>query len=1850
MRRFAAVTVFACLMGIGSQAALAGALISDDFQSGTGAWSSTSWTRVDVGGGQYMYQGASGTATNPTKLPAAMQLDFDVQRTSASVGSGPRIHFHCRTSGSLTASKGYWLRYLDDYNTDKDGLQLWDKAADYGPETMIGFAAVPLDLNVHHVRLIDDGAGHFRIYFDNMTTPAMVVDDSASYLGADDTYIGLSYTGRVDNITVSGDDAPDAVTDLAAGNPDWFKLDLTWTAPTDYPIGPAAAYDIRYSTDPISEANWASATSCGCEPGPAQPGQPQITTVRNLLPGTTYYFALKSADAGGKISAISNIASGTTSPLDVVAPSAIEDLSFSNVRANRVTLAWTATGDDGSTGVADRYDVRYSTTPISETSWAAATQATGMPTPEVSGSAETFTLTGLAPETTYYVAVMVGDEVPNWSPISNSVTFSTPQADLVAPATIDDLRLTGTHIHAAFLTWTAPSDVGGAGIGDYDLRYSTSPIDDSNFAVATPVLGMPSPGEPGTMERITVSSLDPDTVYYFAIRTSDQAEPANISGLSNVVTGRTMPPVSAVTVRNPWITNDRVADCRTVLTMAATFDKAYTPDGVTTPDPADIETRAINSYNNFKRRCYHWGQELASGKDDVVNQLNVFGWALCGSEAGMNAAIIKNMGLHPRTLSIANGGHTFWEVQYADSSWHALDTMTTFYVYNRQTPRRLVSVADIKADHSLALNAEAEGRACPGFLLCGDTASYFATGSDTWKLKSDPGDTATTKSMNMDIRMGEAVSRTWESWANEYYKYPTNTPPYHHEANRDWKDYVNLPYWEPYQVSSDESTALGISMMPTYRRWANGTIVLAPDFRSAGYQASLESGTNLATFNDDGLTPDLHVATVGTLATAVFKIATPFYMTDAYIDATFFRDSPADINRLYVSPDGTAWTKVWENTSTGTSQLNDINARTQVFGKYQMWVKVELQATAAKTDAGLSNLVIRPVFEHNKGGMAYLDKGVNHITVTLDNPQDLATGAAFKVTYKWKEYDGSGWNVARTHEQYVTASPFTYTITTAGDRVPRTESIIMEVTEPPMPDGSAPAPIDDLALTLIDSTKVGLTWTATGDDWDSGQATSYDLRYSTSPITSANFDAATQVSDAPAPQIAGTTESFVVTGLLPSTTYYFAIKAKDEGGNTSDLSNVVSPLTLPPDVVGPAAVDNLKGSPSKTGHAVDLSWTATGDDGLVGTATSYDLRYSTSPINDGNFASATQVTGEPAPNVAGSTESFAVTGLTVGTQYYFALKAIDDAGNISEISNIAATDASNLGEKVLQDGLNGYTGCKDNYIYVNSPTTNNGTRSLMRVTGYTTDLQRPLVRFDLSSIPAGVSVTRATLWLYSNNPPQVKGSTGFYGAYKLTKDWGETTSTWNTPWTTPGGDFLATPDAEAAKQSAAAAPCWYAFDVTARVQAWIEAPSDNYGWLIKCTNELLSNQDEFASSDSPDPAFFPKLIISDLPEADTTAPAAVADLAGADLGDGSIQLTWTATGDDGSTGTAWQYDVRYTTDAQSPVSEANWDSLAQAVTGLPLPKSAGSTESFVVTGLSANHTYHFAMKVIDETGNTSGLSNGTDVSLAQGPRTVVLEASKDGPMYGLVAGGNTNRGLGGRFDLAVDGTADVNGVLMQFDLTGLLTAGERIDIATLDLYCVRGQAGNVWNLDLRAYPLLAPWVEGTGTTDGVVGSTDSPWGPAAIGDAVYNYRQVTAIAPLSTWGNYDGAAAGVPWAVPGARGVGTDVSSDLLISQNVSGVGHVLGQKLCSLSFTATGVDVLNKWARGRQANYGLSLFPLSSGGTGFIAAGTREHATADWRPKLTLRIVPGLIGDINKDNYVNVGDLQLLVACLGQR
>ncbi len=113
------------------------------------------------------------------------------------------------------------------------------------------------------------------------------------------------------------------------------------------------------------------------------------------------------------------------------------------------------------------------------------------------------------------------------------------------------------------------------------------------------------------------------------------------------------------------------------------------------------------------------------------------------------------------------------------------------------------------------------------------------------------------------------------------------------------------------------------------------------------------------------------------------------------------------------------------------------------------------------------------------------------------------------------------------------------------------------------------------------------------------------------------------------------------------------------------------------DTTTPAAISNLSAS-SPTTNSVTLSWTAPGDDGISGTAASYDIRYSTANITEANWASATQVSGEPLPQIAGTNQSMTISGLSTATTYYFAMKTSDEVPNTSALSNIISATTQSL--------------------------------------------------------------------------------------------------------------------------------------------------------------------------------------------------------------------------------------------------------------------------------------------------------------------------------------------------------------------------------------------------------------------------------------------------------------------------------------------------------------------------------------------------------------------------------------------
>jgi hypothetical protein len=225
-----------------------------------------------------------------------------------------------------------------------------------------------------------------------------------------------------------------------------------------------------------------------------------------------------------------------------------------------------------------------------------------------------------------------------------------------------------------------------------------------------------------------------------------------------------------------------------------------------------------------------------------------------------------------------------------------------------------------------------------------------------------------------------------------------------------------------------------------------------------------------------------------------------------------------------------------------------------------------------------------------------------------------------------------------------------------------------EKTSEPKGDMVPPGKVTSLFVSGTPSRSVSLSWTSPGDDVDEGQASHYDIRYSNTAMTEASWDSATVVANPPTPKVSGQLEHFTMTD-LPLGRWYFALRAADEVPNWSLLSNVVEALVA--DVTAPGRVTDLA-SLSSNETSATLAWTAPGNDGSVGTAAQYDLRYLFNEISDDTWEAAARVAGVPAPHAAGTQESFIVTGLETGRTYWFALKSADEALNWSTLSNLTS--------------------------------------------------------------------------------------------------------------------------------------------------------------------------------------------------------------------------------------------------------------------------------------------------------------------------------------------------------------------------------------------------------------------------------------------------------------------------------------------------------------------------------------------------------------------------------------------------
>jgi uncharacterized repeat protein (TIGR01451 family) len=525
--------------------------------------------------------------------------------------------------------------------------------------------------------------------------------------------------------------------------------------------------------------------------------------------------------------------------------------------------------------------------------------------------------------------------------------------------------------------------------------------------------------------------------------------------------------------------------------------------------------------------------------------------------------------------------------------------------------------------------------------------------------------------------------------------------------------------------------------------------------------------------------------------------------------------------------------------------------------------------------------------------------------------------------------------VAETSQSFIvnnllSATTYYFAIQTA-DEVPNWSGVSNSPIGATASDATAPANIVNLTTGTATETSIQLTWTAPGDDGNSGTASTYDIRYRTdAPITSANWTTSTQVAGEPTPLVAGTNQSFIVNNLLSATTYYFAIQTADEAPNWSGVSN--SPIgATASDTTAPADIIDLS-TGIVTNSSIELAWTAPGDDDTTGTATEYDIRYRTdTPITSANWATSTQAAGEPVPSIAGTNESFTVHSLLPATTYYFAMKTYDEVPNESGLSNVFSKATDNrLTTNLLLHPSGSATGDNVSYSGGTAETaldTNDGNSSYGRSDDSPNDYY---LEIDDHTTQSG-TINSVVVKTYLRSGDFIIGIK------------------------TNGSSYFGSAQTQGSSYSLFSGTTYTTNPQTGLPWTWAEIDAlvaiiDHANYSVMRVTELYVEVNYIES----------------------ITPADITDLATGTITENSIQLTWTAPGDDGNSGTASTYDIRYRTDA--PITSANW-ATSTLIAGEPAPLVAGTSQSFTVNELSEGVTYYFAIKTADEVPNISGLSN-----------------------------------------------------------------------------------------------------------------------------------------------------------------------------------------------------------------------------------------------------------------------------------
>jgi hypothetical protein len=163
------------------------------------------------------------------------------------------------------------------------------------------------------------------------------------------------------------------------------------------------------------------------------------------------------------------------------------------------------------------------------------------------------------------------------------------------------------------------------------------------------------------------------------------------------------------------------------------------------------------------------------------------------------------------------------------------------------------------------------------------------------------------------------------------------------------------------------------------------------------------------------------------------------------------------------------------------------------------------------------------------------------------------------------------------------------------------------------------------------------------------------------------------------------------------------------------------------------------------------------------------------------------------------------------------------------------------------------------------------------------NIRRGTIKFDLSGVPAGSTITSATLMLQMSQAVSTVSQN--VALHRALSDWGEGGSvspggggagapaqtgdtTWfytffdTQTWTTPGGDFVGTASATTPVGPDIGSYQWSDSGLIADVQQWVNNPAQNFGWIVTGNETGLGTALQFDTKENSVASTHPMLTVT----------------------------------------------------------------------------------------------------------------------------------------------------------------------------------------------------------------------------------------------------------------------------------------------------------------------------------------------------------------------------------------------------